>query len=102
MSKHEKEDELIEEGRKTLEGYRADIEALKAKAAHYTTEAKAEFDKRLAELETLYGEMQSRYDTVKGKTEEKWGEAKAFAILTNKALVHSYHYFISHYRSKEK
>ena len=100
MSKHKKHDEIIEEEQKVLEGYRADIEALKAKAAHFSTEAKAEFDKRLAELETLYTEMQARYESLKGKTEEKWEETKAFAVLTNKALVHSYHYFISHYRAK--
>jgi chromosome segregation ATPase len=100
MSKHKKHDEAIEESQKALEGYRADIDALKAKAVHYSAEAKAEFDKRLAEMETLYGEMQSRYGSLKDKTEETWEDAKAFALLTNKALVHSYHYFISHYRKK--
>ena len=100
MPKHKKHHEAIEESQKELEGYRADIEALKAKAAQYSADAKAEFDRRLAEMETLYAEMQTRYGALKDKTEEKWEDAKAFAILTNKALVHSYRYFISHYRTK--
>ncbi|MBD3801458.1 MAG: hypothetical protein IE886_08510 [Campylobacterales bacterium] len=35
MSAHKKEEELIKESQKTVEGYRAEIEALKAKATHY-------------------------------------------------------------------
>jgi len=100
MSKHKKQIETIEESKKTLEGYRADIEALKTKTAHYSAEMKAEFDKRLSELEGLYGDLQSRYDAIKDKTEEKWEETRDFVILTNKALIHSYHYFVSHYKKK--
>ena len=100
MSTQKKEEEPIEESQKTLEGYRAEIEALKEKAAHYSAEAKAEFDKRLNELESLYTEMQERYGSLKDKTEAKWEEGKAFVELTNKALVHSYRYFISHYKKK--
>jgi len=101
MSEEKKQDETIEESQKTLEGYRADIEALKAKAVHYSDEVKAEFDKRLNELETLYSEAQQRYEALKDKTESKWGETKAFVVLTQKALIHSYRYFLSHYRKKE-
>lgn len=100
MPKKKKQDEAIEESQKTLEQYRIEIEALKEKASHYSTEMKAEFDKRLAELETLYGDMQKRYDTLKDKTGETWEDTKAFVVLTNKALVHSYNYFISHYKKK--
>jgi predicted RNase H-like nuclease (RuvC/YqgF family) len=100
MPKQKKQDESIEESQQTLEKYRAEIEAMKEKASHYSTEVKAEFDKRLSELETLYGEAQKRYDSLKGKTEEAWEDTKDFVVLTNKALVHSYHYFISHYKKK--
>jgi len=98
VSTEKKEEELIEESRKTLESYRAEIEALKTKAVHYSAEVKAEFDKRLDELEALYAEAQERYTSLKDKTEARWEETKAFVTLTNKALVHSYHYFISHYK----
>ena len=102
MSKKTDENKALEEDQKTLEGYRAEIDALKAKAVHYSAEVKAEFDKRLAELETLYDELQHRYADLKDKTEHKWEETKAFVALTNKALIHSYRYFISHYKKKEK
>jgi hypothetical protein len=98
MSEAKKQDETIEESQKTLEGYRADIEALKAKAVHYSDEMKAEFDKRLNELETLYSEAQERYDALKDRTESKWEETKAFVVLTQKALIHSYRYFLEELR----
>ncbi|WP_345984763.1 hypothetical protein WCX49_09020 [Sulfurimonas sp. HSL-1656] len=100
MSAHKKEEEVIEESQKTVEGYRAEIEALKEKATHYSAEVKAEFDKRLEELEKMYAEMQERYAAFKDKTEARWDETKAFVVLTNKALAHSYHYFLSHYKKK--
>jgi len=100
MPTHKKHEETIEEEQKTLDRYRAEIEELKKKASHYSAEVKAEFDKRLSELETMYSEMQSRYAALKDKTGEKWEETKAFVSLTNKALAHSYNYFISHYRKK--
>lgn len=102
MSKQKKQEETIEESKEKLEGYRAEIDALKEKASHYSAEMKAEFDKRLEELEGLYGEMQNHYESLKGKTGEKWEATRDFVVLTNKALVHSYHYFLSHYRKKEK
>jgi len=100
MPTKKKHDETIEEEQKTLDRYRAEIEELKVKAAHYSGEIKAEFDKRLAEMEELYGEMQKHYTSLKDKTGEKWEDTKAFVLLTNKALIHSYRYFISHYRKK--
>jgi len=100
MSKQKKHEETIEESKETLEGYRADIEALKEKAAHYSGEVKAEFDKRLSEMESMYSDLQKHYEAFKDKTGEKWEDTKDFVILTNKALIHSYRYFISHYRKK--
>ena len=98
MPKHKKHKETIEESQKELEGYRVEIEALRQKALSYSADVKAEFDKRLAELDGMYTELQNNYAGLKDKTEEKWEDAKAFVVLTNKALVHSYRYFISHYR----
>jgi predicted nuclease with TOPRIM domain len=100
MPKQKKQDETIEESQQTLEKYRAEIEAMKEKASHYSAEVKAEFDKRLSELETMYSDMQKRYDSLKDKTGEAWEDTKDFVVLTNKALVHSYRYFISHYKKK--
>jgi DNA mismatch repair ATPase MutS len=100
MSGHKKHDEIIEEEQKTLDRYRAEIAELKEKASQYSADVKEEFDKRLADLEAIYDEMQKSYASVKDKTGEKWEETKSFAKLTNKALIHSYHYFISHYRKK--
>ena len=107
MPKHKKEkqvkesrDAVIEEEQQTLDKYRAEIKELQEKAVQFNADVKEEFDKRLADLEALYDEMQKSYETIRDKTGEKWEKAKDFVVLTDKALVHSYHYFISHYRKK--
>lgn len=100
MATNEPHDKTIEENRKALEGYRADIENLKEKAAQFTGDVKKEFDAQLGELDALYKEAQKRYDELVQKSGGKLEEAKAFMALTYKALIHSYHYFLSHYRRK--
>jgi len=103
MSEHTKQDvsiDEIEESKKTLEKYREEIDTMKETASHFSGEVKAEFDKRLSDLETLYEEVQNRYASLKGKTGETWEDVKAFVLLTYKALVHSYRYFLSHYKKK--
>ncbi len=97
-----KREEILEEGKKQLDNFKKEMEELKEKAAHYSEEAKKEFDERSVEVEELYHDAVEWHEKLGKKTEEKWEEVKEFAILTNKALRHSFNYFLSHYRKKEK
>lgn len=98
MAEETKQEETIEESQSRLEGYRKEIETLKVKVSELSTEVKKEFEAQLGELETLYKEAQKRYEELLNKTGDKLDEARAFMELTYKALIHSYRYFLSHYR----
>ncbi|MDX1294839.1 MAG: hypothetical protein R3302_01140 [Sulfurimonadaceae bacterium] len=96
-----KREEALEEAKKQLETFKTELAELKEKSVHLGEDAKAEFDKRSVEVEELYHDALEGYDKLKHKTEEGWQEARDFVILTNKALRHSFHYFLSHYRGKK-
>ena len=59
---------------------------------------KKQFDVGAKELEHLYKEADQKFDELSQKAEENYKDAKAFIELTNKALKHSFNYFMSHYR----
>ena len=75
---------------------------MRGKASHLSEEAKKQFEVGAKELEELYKDAGQKYDGLQKKGSENWQEAKEFVELTNKALRHSFHYFMSHYRKKEK
>jgi phage-related minor tail protein len=99
-SNEQQQSEILEEGKKQLETFKAELAELKEKASHFGEEAKKEFDVRSKEVEELYQEALVGYDKLKIKTEAGWQETRDFVALTNKALKHSFNYFLSHYRKK--
>lgn len=100
-TQEQKRDEVVEEGKSQLDALKAELVELKDKVAHLSDEAKKEFDERSVELEELYHDALKGYEKLKLKTEEGWHETRDFVILTNKALRHSFKYFLSHYKRKE-
>lgn len=97
-----KRNDILEEGKKQLERFQSELADLKTKAAHLSDEARKEFEVRSQEIEELYDDALQGYEKLKLKTEAGWEETRDFVILTNKALKHSFNYFLSHYRKKEK
>lgn len=95
-------DEMIKEAKKQLENFQKEMAELKVASVHLSEEAKKQFDIGAKELEKLYKEADTKYEELSHKAEENYKEAKSFMELTNKALQHSFHYFMSHYRKKEK
>ncbi len=93
-------DEMIKEAKKQLASFQAELKELKEASSHLGVEAKKQFDIGARELETLYKEADKTFDGLTHKAEENYKEAKDFIELTNKALKHSFHYFMSHYRKK--
>lgn len=95
-----KKDEAIEESKKQLHRFKEELAELKTTTSHLSAEAKKQFDIGAKELEKLYGEADVKFDELKSKAETSYQEAKSFIELTNKALKHSFNYFMSHYRKK--
>ena len=95
-----KKDEMIKEAKKQLVKFQKEIDEIKQASSHLSEEAKKQFDIGAKELENLYKEADKKFDTLSTKAEENYKEVKEFAELTNKALKHSFHYFMSHYRKK--
>lgn len=95
-------DEMIAEAKKQLESFQKEMTELKEASVHFSEEAKKQFDIGAQEIERLYKEADVKFKELSEKTEENYKEAKGFIELTNKALQHSFHYFMSHYRKKTK
>jgi len=93
-----KKDEMIKEAKVQLAKFEKEMAELKEASAHLSEEAKKQFDIGAKELEKLYKEADVKFDELSSKAEENYKEAKGFIELTNKALKHSFHYFMSHYR----
>ena len=91
---------MIKEGKKQLSGFQKEINELKEASSHLSEEAKKQFDVGAKELEKLYKEADVQFEKLSHKAEENYKEAKEFIELTNKALKHSFNYFISHYKKK--
>jgi len=95
-----KKDEIITEAKKQLVKFQKEIDEIKEASSHLSEEAKKQFDIGAKELENLYKEANEKFDTLSSKAEENYKEVKDFVELTNKALKHSFNYFMSHYRKK--
>ena len=95
-----KKDEVLEEARKQLDTFIAEIGVLRLKASELGEGAKKEFESSANELEGLFKDAGKKYDELQKKSSENWHEAKDFVELTDKALRHSFNYFMSHYRKK--
>lgn len=93
-----KKDEMVKDAKKQLAGFQKEISEIKMASSHLSEEAKKQFDVGAKELEKLYKEADLKFDELSGKAEENYKEVKGFIELTNKALKHSFHYFMSHYR----
>ena len=93
-----KKDEMIQEAKKQLAHFEKEMAALKDATSHLSEEAKKQFDVGAKELEKLYKEADVKFDELAEKAEENYKEVKGFLELTNKALKHSFNYFMSHYR----
>ena len=93
-------DQMIEETKKQLKHFQEEMAELRETSSELSVDAKKQCDIGAKVLESLYKEADKKCDGLSSKAEESYKEAKEFIELTNKALKHSFHYFISHYRKK--
>jgi hypothetical protein len=93
-------DEMLKEAKKQLAKFEKEMQELKSATSHLSVEAKKNFDVGAKELEKLYKEAHEKFDELSHKAEENYKDVKGFVEITNKALKHSFNYFMSHYRKK--
>jgi DNA-binding transcriptional MerR regulator len=93
-------EEMVTKAKEQLANFQKEIDEIKEASSHLSEEAKKQFDVGAKELEHLYKEADEKFDELSHKAEENYKDAKAFIELTNKALKHSFNYFMSHYRKK--
>ena len=86
---------MIEEAKKQLKHFQEEMTELREASSELSAEAKKQFDVGAKELENLYQEADKKFDGLSSKAEESYKEAKDFIELTNKALKHSFNYFLS-------
>ncbi|WP_345974617.1 hypothetical protein [Sulfurimonas sp. HSL3-7] len=73
---------------------------LKEKVDGLSADAKKIYEEQRKELEALIDEIEKKFKELKTKASTNWQETKEFVELTNKALKHSFNYFMSHYKKK--
>lgn len=73
---------------------------LKEKVDGLSADAKKIYEEQRKELEALIDEAEKKFKALRSKASENWQETKEFVELTNKALRHSFNYFMSHYKKK--
>jgi len=95
-----KKDEMIAEAKKQLVKFQKEIDEIKVASSHLSEEAKKKFEIGAKELKSFYKEADEKFDILSSKAEENYKEVKDFVELTNKALKHSFNYFMSYYREK--
>ena len=71
---------------------------LKAKVEGLSTDAKKVYTEQRKELEALIDEIEKKIKGLATKANDSWQDTKDFVELTNKALKHSFNYFMSHYK----
>ena len=93
-------DDILQESQKQLNSFKKQLEELKLKekAETLSEDAKVIYEKQRIELEALIDETDIKFKDLSDKASEGWQETKEFVELTNKALKHSFNYFMSHYK----
>jgi archaellum component FlaC len=71
---------------------------LKSKVEGLSADAKKIYTEQRKELEGLIEEIEKKVKGLATKANDGWQDTKDFVELTNKALKHSFNYFMSHYK----
>jgi len=97
-------EEVLAEAQKQIDSFKKQLAELnlKERVDGLSADAKKIYQEQRKELESLIDETEKRVKEVATKANESWKDTKDFVELTNKALRHSFNYFMSHYRNKSK
>ena len=94
--------QILEESQKQIDSFKKQLQELnlKEKVEDLNADAKKLYEEQRMDLEVLIDEAEKKFKELGDKASEGWQETKDFVELTNKALKHSFNYFMSHYKKK--
>lgn len=92
--------EILDEAQKQIDSFKQQLDALKLKEKvdGLSADALKTYETQKRELESLISETESKFKELSDKASDSWQESKDFVELTQKALKHSFNYFMSHYK----
>jgi replicative DNA helicase len=95
-------EQVLAEAQKQIDSFKAQLADLnlKEKIDGLSADAKKVYDEQKKELEALIDETEKKFKELGTKTSDGWQETRDFVELTNKALKHSFNYFMSHYKKR--
>jgi len=96
-------EEILAEAQKQFDSFKKQLAELnlKERVDGLSADAKKIYEEQRKELEALIDEAEQKFKSLTAKASENWHETKEFVELTNKAIRHSFNYFMSHYRKKQ-
>ena len=93
-------EQILEEAQKQIASFKKQIDELnlKEKVDGLSADAKKLYEEQRKDLVAMLDEAEKSFATVGDKASESWKDTKDFVELTQKALKHSFNYFMSHYK----
>ncbi len=93
-------EQILAEAQKQIASFQKQIDELnlKAKVDGLSADAKALYEEQRKDLVAMLDEAEKKFSSIGDKASESWKETKDFVELTQKALKHSFNYFMSHYK----
>ena len=93
-------EQILEEAQKQIASFQKQIEELnlKEKVDGLSTDAKKLYEEQRKDLVAMLDEAEKKFSSIGDKASESWQDTKDFVELTQKALKHSFNYFMSHYK----
>jgi len=93
-------EQILEEAQKQIASFQKQIEELnlKEKVDGLSTDAKKLYEEQRKDLVAMLDEAEKKFSSIGDKASEGWQDTKDFVELTQKALKHSFNYFMSHYK----
>ena len=95
-------EEILAEAQKQIDSFKQQLDELKLKEKvdELSEDALKLYEDQKKDLEELINEAEGHFKALGEKASDSWQETKDFVELTEKALKHSFNYFMSHYKNK--
>ena len=93
-------EQILEEAQKQIASFQKQIAELnlKAKVDGLSADAKKLYEEQRKDLVSMLDDAEKQFSSLGDKANESWKETKDFVALTQKAIKHSFNYFMSHYK----
>lgn len=95
-------EQVLAEAQKQIDSFKKQLEELnlKDKVEELSADAKKIYEEQRKDLSALIDETENKYKELANKANDSWNDTRGFVELTNKALKHSFNYFMSHYKKR--